>query len=474
MFSSTLVIFSSLLCHLQAAFAVPGPSLISGQSITLSRRQRTARTVEDWAAWAKNEREALAVKYGGSSLSKRSQGMNLITNQNSDDIYFGSIAIGTPPTAFHVILDTGSADLWVADANCDTGCSHNDTSYNPASSSTFQNLSRPFSATYGSGRAAGDLFSDVVQMAGFSVNNQSFGSVTETHGFLFSPVSGLLGLGWQSIAVSKEPPFWQTLASKGAWSEPVMGFHITRYVFIDDSNAQFLEPGGSFTMGFLNSSLYTGSIDYQDLVSTPGFWTLPLTKLTIQGTTVSLPSGSASRAAIDTGTSLIGGPASMLQNIYAQIPGSQPGTGDWQGYWTYPCNTTVNLTISFGGPSWPVSPTDFQMTQINSSTCVGAFFASKPGIKGGAGWLIGGTFLKNVFSVFRYSPPSVGFAALSEDALSMNGVDGPPPTATIGSIATSVTASPGNLTSGRVVWTSGSVCGSLLVGCAVAVGVLLL
>ncbi|KAG6374739.1 aspartic peptidase domain-containing protein [Boletus reticuloceps] len=380
MFSLTLVIFSSLLCHLQAAFAVPGPLLISGQSITLSRKQRTARTVEDWAAWAKNEREALAVKYGSSSLSKRSQGMNL---------YFGSIAIGTPPTAFHVILDTGSADLWVADANCETGCSHNDTSYNPASSSTSQNLSRPFSATYGSGRAAGDLFSDVVQMAGFSVNNQTFGSVTKTQGFLFSPVSGLLGLGWQSIAVSKEPPFWQTLASKGAWSEPVMGFHITR--FIDDSNAQFLEPGGSFTMGFLNSSLYTGSIDYQDLVTPLGFWTLPLTKLTIQGTTVPLPSGSASRAAIDTGTSLIGGPASVLQNIYAQIPGSQPGTGDWQGYWTYPCNTTVNLTISFGGPS---------------CTCVGAFFASKPGIKGGPGWLIGGTFLVgDIFSnpfLFRF------------------------------------------------------------------------
>lgn len=199
----------------------------------------------------------------------------------------------------------------MADVNCDLGCSGNSSSsYNQASSSTFQNLSQPFSVTYGSGKAAGDLVLDVVQMAGFSVNNQVFGAVTQvSEGLLSSPVSGLLGLGWQSIATSGQPPFWQTLASKGAWSQPVMGFQLTRYVlrliypeyiysaiisFLNDSSARPLEPGGSFTMGglkflrtrcdsltshrvgFLNSSLYTGSIDYRNLATTPSFWVLSL------------------------------------------------------------------------------------------------------------------------------------------------------------------------------------------------------
>lgn len=40
---------------------------------------------------------------------------------------------------------------------------------------------------------------------------------------------------------------------------------------------------------------------------------------------------------------------------------------------------------------------------------------------------------KNVYSVFRYDPPSVGFAALSEAALAMNGInDAVIPTATLG------------------------------------------
>lgn len=104
-------------------------------------------------------------------------------------------------------------------------------------------------------------------MAGFSVSNQSFGDVTQvSQGMLSSPVSGLMGLGWQTIASSGARPFWQTLASYGAWSQPVMGFQLTRYVlrlihvectysaitsFLNDTNARQLEPGGSFTMGAL-------------------------------------------------------------------------------------------------------------------------------------------------------------------------------------------------------------------------------
>ena len=46
---------------------------------------------------------------------------------------------------------------------------------------------------------------------------------------------------------------------------------------------------------------------------------------------------------------------------------------------------------------------------------------------------------KNVYSVFRYNPASVGFAALSEVAIAQNGVNGAVPTATIGSVAAAVT-----------------------------------
>lgn len=57
--------------------------------------------------------------------------------------------------------------------------------------------------------------------------------------------------------------------------------------------------------------------------------------MTVQGKLVSFPSGSASYAAIDTGTTLVAGPPSGIAAIYAQIPGSSPGTGQWEGFYSY-------------------------------------------------------------------------------------------------------------------------------------------
>ena len=185
--------------------------------------------------------------------------------------------------------------------------------------------------------------------------------------------------------------------------------------------------------GFVNSSLYTGTIDYQNIPVTPSYWLLTmsctcayfmiwshhdvifvLVAMTVQGKSITIPTGSAAYAAIDTGTTLVGGPSSAIQNIFAQIPGSAPGTGSWEGYYTYracfrrpmqrvlikgknvatACNTAVNVAISFGGPSWSVSPADFQLVQLSSSQCVGAFFVLSA-TSGGTGpsWVVGDTFL---------------------------------------------------------------------------------
>jgi hypothetical protein len=57
--------------------------------------------------------------------------------------------------------------------------------------------------------------------------------------------------------------------------------------------------------------------------------------MTVQGNSVTLPTGTESYSAIDTGTTLIGGPSSAISSIFAQIPGSAPGTGNFEGYFTY-------------------------------------------------------------------------------------------------------------------------------------------
>jgi hypothetical protein len=105
-----------------------------------------------------------------------------------------------------------------------------------------------------------------------------------------------------------------------------MTFQLTR--FVDESAADVLEPGGTFTMGFINESLYTGEIDYQPIPSgLETYWILPMTGISVQGAAIAAPTGGDSFSAIDTGTTLVGGPAKYIAAIFAQIPGLSTGNG---------------------------------------------------------------------------------------------------------------------------------------------------
>jgi cathepsin D len=115
--------------------------------------------------------------------------------------------------------------------------------------------------------------------------------------------------------------------------------------------------------------------------------------LLVNGEPVDIGSTSRSRAAIDTGTTLIGGPPAVIAEIFSKIPGSQPGTGDFDGYYTYPCDTQVNVSMAFGdGTLWSINPEDFLLTQLTSTRCLGAFFQLDMG-NNGPSWIVGDTFL---------------------------------------------------------------------------------
>ncbi|KAI0640743.1 acid protease [Trametes meyenii] len=425
--------------------AAPSPSTSPiPRSIPLLRRSRTQRNATEFSSWLKSQKEILEAKYSSSSQKKRASGLNLLTNQNADSSFYGSIAVGTPAMSYNVILDTGSSDLWLAASDGVSTTSDGIPTFDSANSSSFTNLNTSFSISYGSGAARGTLGKDVVQFAGFEVDSQVFGVVTQvSQNLLNAPVSGLMGLGFKSIAASGATPFWQQLAeTDGTLDSPLMAFQLTR--FVDVNNAQTLEPGGTFNLGAVNSSLFTGDIDYQDIPDgQEGYWIQQLSALTVNGNSVSVGSGSAAYAAIDTGTTLVGGPESIVSALYAQIPGSEALTGSNSGYWTYPCSTDVNVTMRFGSSSisWPISTADFLLEQVGQGTCVGAFFALNTSGTSAPAWIVGDTFLKNVYTVFRSNPASVGFATLSDTATAMNGKLGSAPSPTVGAVAATISGS---------------------------------
>ncbi|KAF8176802.1 aspartyl protease [Pholiota molesta] len=387
------------------------------------------------------EKEALRLrtKYGyATPIAPRSAGIGrrgsavdiAVTNQDDDASYFGSISIGTPPQSFNVILDTGSSDLWLAGTSC-TRCDRQTPIFQSAQSSTFQTgpatagnansnaapvLGQQVQINYGSGAVAGLLSSDTVSMGGFTVPNQTFLNVNQlTSGLLDGAVSGIMGLAFSTIASTGATPFWETLATNGQLANPEMAFWLTR-----SASAQTQDvPGGVFTLGGTNSSLFSGSVEFLNMpTSTPSFWLLSMSKVTIDSQTVQISTGNAALSAIDTGTTLIGGPTADVAAIKAAVNGTD--SQSHAGFFNFPCTSQLQVSLSFGGSLWPINPLDMNIGQEpnDASLCIAAIFDLTQGTNidsnsGNPGWVVGDTFLKNVYSVFRSNPPSIGFAQLS-------------------------------------------------------------
>lgn len=93
-----------------------------------------------------------------------------------------------------------------------------------------------------------------------------------TQDLIEGSVSGLMGLAFQALAETQAVPFWQSLINSNQLSSPEMAFQLARSTSAQD------EPGGTFTLGGTNSSLFTGNIEFNDLTgsSTPQFWQLSL------------------------------------------------------------------------------------------------------------------------------------------------------------------------------------------------------
>lgn len=227
----------------------------------------------------------------------------------------------------------------------------------------------PITITYGSGAVEGFLVRDTVTMGGFQVKNQPWLLVDQTtSGLLDGSNAGIIGLAFDTLANTASTPFWQTLASGGQLSTPEMSFWITRE--ITDPNAQNEAFGGVFTLGGQNQTLYQGDVEFLPLVinvGKPTYWLLNISStpntallyslltcvliiaITVNGKSVTLPS-TGNTAAIDTGTTLIGGPSTSVAAVYAQIPGSQALGGNLAGFYTFRMIALISVKFALDGP----------------------------------------------------------------------------------------------------------------------------
>ncbi|PLW24380.1 hypothetical protein PCASD_08390 [Puccinia coronata f. sp. avenae] len=352
------------------------------------------------------------------SLPEALNSIVALKNEWSDTDYYSQIEIGTPPQVFNVVLDTGSADLWVAGAEAlnEGDGNMSKSSFYSANSSTFQNSRENFHITYGSGTASGVMGIDFVRQGSFSSVEQKFAIVKKISSHLLADqISGIMGMAFEQISSMKNMPFWQS-ANISTFS-----FGMTR--FCDVPFPREVEPGGVVMLGATDPNLYTGEINFTNVIE-EGYWAIKIDTVSINGEAIDSSQGNS--AAIDTGTSLIGGPAEVVKKLFDKVAGARPGSGAYQGYYTYPCNSSFNLSIFLGGQMYTIDPVDINLGSIDGDQmeCLAGIFSINHASKNSKSppknplpdWILGAVFLKNVYSVFQRGPPAaVGFGRPSSN-----------------------------------------------------------
>jgi cathepsin D len=84
------------------------------------------------------------------------------------------------------------------------------------------------------------------------------------------------------------------------------------------------------------------------------------------------------------------------------------------------CNTTVSVSISFGGRLWLINPADMNTGPVaaDPSQCLGAIYTLNPGSNtintdGTANWIFGTAFMVSKFHTFAFFLPCSSSSYLS-------------------------------------------------------------
>jgi hypothetical protein len=407
----------------------------------LSRRQRLMRSGR-WPEYRKTQEKA--------RLASNLRSMDKLTNKFSnfkvvgqnvndflDSVYVGNITIGTPEQSFRVVLDTGSANLWIPDKTCGANGTCDGTCYSnmllcellcmqsccinrcvnkkffdSSKSSTYQQSQGLFKIQYGTGRASGFLGNDTVRLgdAGTQqlvIPNTIFGQANELDAFFEEEemIDGVLGLAFQELAVDGVVPPLINAIKQGLLDQPIFTVYLTEDGAVDN------QPGGVFTYGGMDTQHCSSQVTYVPL-SNASYFQFPIGSVTVGSLSQSCKNGCPWQAISDTGTSFLGAPQDVSDNIADVVDAIWD---DNDGVYYIDCNWKADpVQIVIGSQTYTIPVKQLIVpTGNNDGRCYWAFM---PMTNNGMGpsWVLGDPFIRTYCNIFDLGQKRIGFAQVNK------------------------------------------------------------
>lgn len=324
-----------------------------------------------------------------------SEGHNVPLTDFLNAQYFAEIELGTPPQQFRVILDTGSANLWVPSESCTSIACFLHRKYDSSLSSTYRANGSEFEIHYGSGSMEGFVSQDNMRIGDLEVKALDFGEATTEPGlaFAFGKFDGVFGLAYDAISVNKiVPPFYKMI-EQNLLDEKVFSF------YLGSSDAD----GGEATFGGVDESRFEGPIVYAP-VRRRGYWEVALNKIKFGNEELVLQ---RTGAAIDTGTSLIAMPTDVAEILNKEIGAKR----SWTGQYSLDCSKVSSLpalTFYLDNKPYTLEGKDYILNV--QGTCISPFMGMDIPAPVGPLWIIGDVFLRKFYTVYDLDKDAVGFA----------------------------------------------------------------
>ncbi|EIW52039.1 acid protease [Trametes versicolor FP-101664 SS1] len=329
-----------------------------------------------------------------------------VTNQAVD--YVATVGVGSPPTTYSLLIDTGSSNTWVG-----AGKAYVRTETSQATANLLE-------VTYGSGFVfgkQGEAFSDTVTVAdGLAIENQVIGSALTSQGF--DGVDGIIGIGPVDLTCGTLfPAVTECIptVTDNAFSQGLIGAHEIGIAFAPTQSLE--STNGELTFGGIDDTKFTGPLSFVPITSASPANTFVGIDQTVTygaaGTTVL----AATSGITDTGTTLLllaSDAFATYQNLTGGVPDAATGLlsitpdqfANLESLFFHIGNMTLEFTPN--AQIWPRALNTAIGGQPDSVYLIVNDLGSISGE--GLDFIDGMTFLERFYYVFDIANSRVGFA----------------------------------------------------------------
>lgn len=396
---------------ISAANFVDLASAFEVSSVTKCPPEFIKRISNEQKLKGKVSKEMVDPSTSGSAIEiNADNGVFLLSSDDNHAAFYLNITIDN--SVLPLLVDTASPYVWVYGENCTSQACVNKQLFTPNNSSTIKPES--FALLYSSSTASGVVADvDLIINEQLAIHDFNIGLASQVPEMLLDyNISGVIGLPSDQSAsnTSSLQNLVQVLYDQQDISEQIFT------ILLNNGSSNY---DGILTIGVILHDLYQGNISYTPVINNEeNYWQVEISNVYMDGFQVEFTDNqqdsyyaiSDSRLAIvDSGTTIM----TLNRNDAATLHSFfQNSVSDGTNFAIY-CNETLEIDLTIGDLNFTIGPDSYlgqryPQDSLYHGYCVSNFQGLNIDREGS--WILGGLFLKNVYSIFDYQQQKIGFA----------------------------------------------------------------